>query len=235
MLADLGRELALELLDLHVQRLDRRDQRQHELPASGQLELADATLGRAPELCEQLRGLLAAGVVLAGQERPKARFAQPARVGRARVALQERERNPAVQIGEQVKRPGPEPLKLGTQLVGQRRPRADQVLPPASQRPQRLGLIAVGLQYPEAVIVGTRQLAQHERVKPIGLPARDPKPIAGRSDLVGMQRQHPQPRVQQPLDQQPVRPLGRDQLNLQPHQRPAQRPDPLLVVHKRRR
>ena len=138
-------------------------------------------------------------------------------------------------MGEQVKRSGPEPLKLGTQLVGQRRPRADEILPPAGQRPQRLGLIAIGLEHPEAVIVGARQLAEHERVKPIGLPARDPKSIASRRDLVGMQGQDPQPRVQQPLHQQPVRPLDRDQLDLQAHQRPAQRPQPLLVVHKRGR
>ena len=84
-------------------------------------------------------------------------------------------------------------------------------------------------------MIGARQLAQHERVEPVGLPARHPKPRAGRRDLVGMQRQHPQPRVQQPLDQQPVRPLDRDQLHPQPHQLPAQRPQPLLVVRERRR
>ena len=81
--------------------------------------------------------------------------------------------------------------------------------------------------------VGARELAQHERVEPVGLAARGPEPVAGRRDLVGMHRQHPQPRVQQPLDQQPVGPLDRDQLNLQPQQRPAQRPQPLLVVRER--
>ena len=66
-------------------------------------------------------------------------------------------------------------------------------------------------------MVGARQLADHERVKPIRLAARDAKPIARRRDLIGMQRQHPQPRVQQPLDQQPVRTLDRDQLDPQSH------------------
>ena len=84
-------------------------------------------------------------------------------------------------------------------------------------------------------MIGARQLAQHERVEPVRLAARDPKPRAGRGDLVGMQREHPQPRVQQPLDQQPVRPLDRDQRNLQPHQLPAQPPQPLLVVRERGR
>jgi hypothetical protein len=83
------------------------------------------------------------------------------------------------------------------------------------------------------MVVGARQLAQHERVKPIRLPARDAKPIARRRDLVGVQRQHMQPRIEQPLDQHAVRPLDRDQLHLQAHQPPAQRPQPLLVMRER--
>ncbi len=138
-----------------------------------------------------------------------------------------------MQIAEQAKRPGPEPLKLGPQLVDQRRPRADEIFPPAGQRPDRLGGVRVGLEHPEATMIGPRQLAQHERVKPIGLAARHPKPIAGGRDLIGMQRQHPQPRVQEPLDQQPVRPLDRHQPHLQAHQLPAQRPQPLLVMLER--
>ena len=74
---------------------------EHELPAGGKLELADATVGCAPELGQQLRRVLPPAVALSRKERPQARFAKPARVGRARVALKERERDPAVQIGEQ--------------------------------------------------------------------------------------------------------------------------------------
>jgi hypothetical protein len=85
------------------------------------------------------------------------------------------------------------------------------------------------------MMIGARQLAQNERVKAIGLPARDAESIASRRNLVGMQRQHPQPRVQQPLDQQPVRPLDRHQRHVQAHQRPAQRPQPLFVMRERRR
>jgi hypothetical protein len=48
-----------------------------------------------------------------------------------------------------------------------------------------------------------------------------------------MQRQHPQPRIQQPLDQQPVRALDRDQLHLEPHEHATQRPQSLLVVRER--
>ena len=83
--------------------------------------------------------------------------------------------------------------------------------------------------------VGARQLAQHERVKPVRLAARDPEPGTGRSDLVGMQRQYPQPHVQQPLDQHPVRALDRHQLDAVAHERAAQRPQPGLVVRERAR
>jgi hypothetical protein len=81
-------------------------------------------------------------------------------------------------------------------------------------------------------MVGARQLAQHEGVKAIGLAARDAKLRPRGRDLVGVQRQQSQPRVQQPLDQQPVGPLDRDQPNLEAHQRAAQRPQPRLVVRE---
>ena len=172
--------------------------------------------------------------MLAREKPGQARLAEPARVGGAGVALKKRERDLAVQIAKQAQRSGPEALKLGPQLVAKRGPRADEILPPAGQRPQRLRRIRVRLEHPEAVIVGARQLAQHERVKPIRLAARHAKPIAGRRDLIGMQGQHPQPRIQQPLDQQPVRTLDRDQLDSQAHQLPAQRPHAVLIMRERR-
>jgi integrase len=85
------------------------------------------------------------------------------------------------------------------------------------------------------VVVGARQLAQHERVKPIGFAARDPKPVTRRRDLVRVQRQHAQTCIEQPLDQQHVRSLDRHQTDIQPHQSTTQRPQTLLVVRERRR
>jgi len=83
----------------------------------------------------------------------------------------------------------------------------------ASQRSERLGLIAVGDQDPEAVTVGASQLAQHERVEPIRLAARRAEPHTRGRDLVRVQRQPCQPGVQQPLHQHPVRTLDRDPLH----------------------
>jgi hypothetical protein len=119
----------------------------------------------------------------------EALLAQPLRVGGAGVAPEERERGQVVEIAEQPDRSRPEPLELGAQLVGQRHPGLHEILSRASQCPQRLGLIAVGLQYPEAMVVGARQLAQHERVEAVRLAARGAEPGAGGGDLVGMQRQ----------------------------------------------
>jgi hypothetical protein len=135
--------------------------------------------------------------------------------------------------GEDLRRAGPEAIQLGSELVAQRHPGADQVLASAAQRSERLGLVAVGLQHPEAMMIGARELAQHEAVEPVGLAARDPKPRTGRSDLVGMQGQHSEPRIQEPLDQQPVGTLDRDQRHLVAHERPAQRPQPDFVVRER--
>ena len=66
-----------------------------------------------------------------------------------------------------------------------------------------------------------------------GLAARRSKARACRRDLIGMDRHHPQPCVQQPLDQQPVRSLDRDQLDVQLHERVAQRSQPALVMRER--
>ncbi len=117
MLVHGGRDLALQRLDLLVDRLERRDQAQHQCSAGGQFERADPGLGGAAELYEQLCGRLAAGVVLPGQESVQAGFSEAVRVGGAGVALKERERDPAVQVGEQAQRAGPEPGKLSAQLV----------------------------------------------------------------------------------------------------------------------
>ena len=78
--------------------------------------------------------------------------------------------------------------------------------------------------------VGAGELGEHEAVKAIALAARHAVPRAHRLDLVGMHRDHRQPGIQQPLDQQPVGPLDRDQRHPEPQQPRAQRPDPGLVV-----
>src|SRR5664279_1557042 len=145
-LSQRGRDLLSELLDLVDERRDRRDQREHDRPARDHLRVADASFGRTPELREQLGGLLPSRVVLAGEEPGQALCAEAASVGWAGVALQERERDRAVELREQADRTRPEPLELRPQLAAQRHASVDEILARAGQRPQRLGLIAVGLE-----------------------------------------------------------------------------------------
>ena len=102
----------------------------------------------------------------------------------AGVTLQEREQDLRVHVAKQPQRTGPEPLELCAELVDDPGARLDEILPRAGQRPDRLRLIGIGLEHPEAVMIGARELTEHERVKPIRLPARDPEPVTRRRHLV---------------------------------------------------
>jgi hypothetical protein len=165
----------------------------HDRAAPERLFLPGATRRRGPQALQQPTGRLMTAVAVSLQEGRQPRLAQTRARPGGRGTGQERQRDRTVDRREQADRAGPEPIELGAQLAGQRDPRRDEILPRAAQRPQRLGLIAIGLQDPEAVAVGACQLTQHEPVKPVGLPARRAKPIARCLDLIGMQRQHPHP------------------------------------------
>ena len=66
--------------------------------------------------------------------------------------------------------------------------------------------------------------ARRARTSQTGLTSRPRRETVARGrHLVGIDREHPQPCVQQPLDQQPVRALDRDQLNPQAREHLAQR------------
>ena len=179
--------------------------------------------------------MLSARIPLAHKKRLHPRDPETVGVRGAGVALKEREQDLRVHVAKQPERPGPEPLELRPQLVHDSGPRLDELLARPRQRPDRLRLITVRLEHPEAVMIGARQLAQHKRVKPIRLPARDPEPVTRRRDLVRMQRQHPQAGIKQPLHQQPIRPLDRDQHHLHPHEHAAQPGQALLVMRIPRR
>jgi hypothetical protein len=90
-------------------------------------------------------------------------------VGGAWVALQERERDRAVDGGEHACSAGPEAIKLGSELVGDRDARFDEVFAAAGQCTQRAGVVAVGAQRPEAMCVGARELGEHVRVEAVAL------------------------------------------------------------------
>jgi hypothetical protein len=73
--------------------------------------------------------------VRAVKERLQALFTERPRVRRAGVALQERERDLAVEIAEQADRAGPEALELCAQLVSDRHLGVHQILACPRQSP----------------------------------------------------------------------------------------------------
>jgi hypothetical protein len=115
-------------------------------------------------------------VVVAGEELAEPFLPEGACVGGRGVALEERERDRAVEVREDHGRAGPEPLQLGAELVAERDALLDEDLATTGQGAERFGLVAVGCECSEAVAVGAGELAQHERVEPVGLPAR-PEPV----------------------------------------------------------
>src|SRR5436305_13868379 len=108
MRAELCAEQPLEILELRVQCPDRRNEREHQLAACRELQLAGPALRGAAELGHQRGRMLPAGVPLALQKRLHPRDSEPMGVNRARVALKEREQDLAVHMAEQPKRSGPE-------------------------------------------------------------------------------------------------------------------------------
>ena len=159
--------ISVEILDLRVQRPGHRHKAEHELPAGTELELADPRARGAAELAISTVGCCPP------EYRSRSRNAciratpETMSVGRAGVALQEREQDFRVHVAEQPQRSRPEPLELCAELIDDPGARAHEILSRPGQRPDRLRLIRVGLKHTEAVMVGARQLAQHERVEPI--------------------------------------------------------------------
>jgi hypothetical protein len=80
------------------------------------------------------------------------------------------------------------------------------------------------------VTVGSSELAGTECVEAVGLTAGGAEPVARRFDLVGMNRERRQPSVMEPLNEQPVRPLGRQPATMGTDQSPAEVRDPFFFV-----
>lgn len=78
--------------------------------------------------------------------------------------------------------------------------------------------------------LGAGQLGEHERVEAVARAARRSEPRPAGGDLVGMHRDHVQPDIKQPLDQQPVRALDGDQPHPELDQPVTQRSQAALVM-----
>ena len=113
-------------------------------------------------------------VVPVAEERGQPLLTEGSGLGEAGILLQERQRDRAVKRAEDLDRSRPEPLELGAQLVAQRRARRHEILPPAAQRSERLGLVAVGLEHPEAAMIVRASSHSTNASKPPDLPPETP-------------------------------------------------------------
>ena len=84
-------------------------------------------------------------------------------------------------------------------------PGVDQVLAGAQQRPQREPLVAGGRERGKAVTVGSRELAEHERIETVVLACAGAKAVASGLDLVGVNRKYRDRARTQPSYEQPAR------------------------------
>src|SRR3954453_4173603 len=139
-------DLAGEPGDLGHQDAERGDQAEDDRAAGFAFGLAGVALRGVAEAFDQDRGVLAAGVRVAGQEATHAGRAEALGVVAAGVALQEGQRDGRVQVGKQRGGAGPEAVELGAQPVGLLDAAGDEVLAGAGERAQRLAGVAVRLQ-----------------------------------------------------------------------------------------
>src|SRR6266545_5407551 len=127
-------DLAGQLCDLGDEWFQGGDEAEHDLSSGFALKRAGAAVGGASQPREQLVDGATSAVMVARQEAFQALLAEAACVGRAGVALEERQRDRAVDLGEDRRCAGPEALQLRPEFVGQRDPRVDEVLAGADQR-----------------------------------------------------------------------------------------------------
>jgi len=167
---------------------------------------------------------------VSGEEGAKALLAEAAGVRRAGVALEEGEADWRVDLAEDTGGAGPEGVQLRAQLVGEADALLDQVLARPGQRSQRPRFVAVGLEQAQAVHVGAGELGQDVGVEAVRLAAAGAVAVAGGGELVGVDRNDAGARLEQPVDDEPVRLLDRDPGDVELEQSPHERSHAFLAV-----
>jgi hypothetical protein len=228
--ADSTGDLAGELADLLDDRAQRGSECDHGGASCVLLEFVDDGGRCAAQLPQQLGGSALAAIGITCEETFEAFLAETTRVGGAWVELEERERDRAVDSGEDLLGAGPECLQLRAELVSERDTRVHEVLSGTNERLQRQRLVAGGREYGESVTVCSSELAQHECVKAVVLARGCAVAVTSCLDLVGVDRQYENVGRQESPDEQPVGPLDRAALDLVTVQQFDQRTDATLVV-----
>jgi len=167
---------------------------------------------------------------VAGEEGREAALSEAPRIGGARVALEEREGDRRIDVSEDGPGSRPGARELGPELVGEPDPGGDQVLPRPGEDAQGARLVAVALEGAEAVVVGARELGEHEGVEAVRLAAACAVARPRRLHLVGVQGVDAQAGRDEALDQHPVRALDRDAVDPQAAEQLAELPQAGLVM-----
>ena len=141
-----------ELGDLHYERGQHAYQGTHEVAFGVLFQLAGRARGGLPEALQQFDGGSPAAVLLTREEAGEAFFPQVCGALGHRDSVGGREAMAESDIDG--RRPGPEALEQGAQLIGERDTLGDQVIAGAHQRSQRLDRIPRGRQAAEPMCVG---------------------------------------------------------------------------------
>jgi hypothetical protein len=149
------------------------------------------------------------GVGVGAQPGGQAALGEPGRLVRRREALQEAQRDRAIELGEDADGAGEHELEMGAQLVGGRDAGGDQVPAGPHCGAQGQGLGRVGVQRGPAMAVGAQAIGQHVGVAAIGLVAGQAVAGAQAHDGARGDHDHLQVRSPQGVHDRAVGPLDR--------------------------
>ena len=194
-------DLGLEFAFLSSDGLDGAQQRGHADGVSVCLGRGQSCGGGVVDPGEEFLDGFAAAVGDPAQERREPGLGQPGGRVLGGVAAQERDRDVAVQAGEQADRAGETAFQLGLELVDQPDSSLDQLLAGPGQGTQHLGGVAVLGERGKSVSVGAQHVGEQVGVPGVGLRPGAGVAAAQPLDLPRGDHHHPQAGVEQRLDQ----------------------------------
>ncbi len=196
-----------EVLQLPDQWLQDGDQRADQFALGLAFDLATRRGRRLVKAGQQVGDGAVPRVTLVCEEGGKPLFPEPLGAAGRGVAVEEGQSDGRVDLGEDLRSPGPEALEQGPELVGQRHPLDHQIVAGADHGPQGPGLIGKRLERTEAVAVGAEQVSENEGIAGITLPLGGGVTRARGFQHVGVNWHNGERSVDQTVDEEPRRAL----------------------------
>jgi hypothetical protein len=151
-LAKAGDDRSVQVADGLVQRPQHAHEGEHGVAAGGGFGATGQAGWRDAQAGEELGGWGPTAVAVSGQEGGHALLAEACGRLRRRIPLQERERDLALDVGEDGLGAGPEGVQGGGELVAGGHALADQLTPGPHHRPQRPGGVRERRERPQLVV-----------------------------------------------------------------------------------